>query len=464
MREMSSEVRHKRRHRSPSCSSPEIRRKVSHKVNYSDNSSSKYEKKMAKGKYSQKVPSEDLSDSSSDHGGDRNSVKKKKKCRHRRLNTKSSETEEEIHTVSKSNTSQAYRLDDRQKSKMDEVRSRPRETENSRSNHRKEQHRSSEHRPSDHSLRRERYNEEDDGRKRDGGGGRSSDKRIDSSNAEHRAHKNSTTQDHRGDGRDRRRNVGEDNHRESNRRMQEDDDTRRNRSNAGEGSRSGSSRGRVPSEGNHVSDYDRNRPIKKEPGLNNDESENYEWGSKATGGPRSGNNVKKEEVDKDKPNFGLSGKLTEDTNMVNGVVIKYNEPPEARKPRRRWRLYVFKGEENLPTLYLHRQSAFLIGRDRKVCDIPVDHPSCSKQHAAFQFRLVPYQRPNGTMGKRVRPYIIDLESSNGTYVNNNRIDPKKYVELLERDVVKFGYSSREYVLLHEQSKESDADDDDVVGT
>lgn len=63
-------------------------------------------------------------------------------------------------------------------------------------------------------------------------------------------------------------------------------------------------------------------------------------------------------------------------------------------------------------------------------------------------------------GRRIRPYLIDLESANGTFINNKKIEPKKYVELLERDVIKFGFSSREYVLLHENSKE-DAQDDDV---
>lgn len=52
-----------------------------------------------------------------------------------------------------------------------------------------------------------------------------------------------------------------------------------------------------------------------------------------------------------------------------------------------------------------------------------------------------------------------MESANGTYLNNNKIDEKKYYELKERDVVKFGYSSREYVLLHEHSKDSENDDD-----
>lgn len=67
---------------------------------------------------------------------------------------------------------------------------------------------------------------------------------------------------------------------------------------------------------------------------------------------------------------------------------------------------------------------------------------------------------NFVVGKRVRPYLIDLDSANGTYINNKRIDSKKYVELLEKDVIKFGYSSREYVLLHENSKD-EAQDDDV---
>jgi len=87
-------------------------------------------------------------------------------------------------------------------------------------------------------------------------------------------------------------------------------------------------------------------------------------------------------------NFGLSGKLLEDTNTFNGVVVKYSEPQEARKPKTKWRLYVFKGNEELPILYIHRQSAFLLGRDRKVADIPLDHPSCSKQVSNYTITLV----------------------------------------------------------------------------
>nr|XP_020489156.1 smad nuclear-interacting protein 1 [Labrus bergylta] len=159
----------------------------------------------------------------------------------------------------------------------------------------------------------------------------------------------------------------------------------------------------------------------------------------------------------EKPNFGLSGALTEDTNTFRGVVIKYNEPPEARIPKRRWRLYPFKNDEPLPVMYIHRQSAYLLGRQRKIADIPIDHPSCSKQHAVFQYRLVEFTRADGTSGRRVRPYIIDLGSGNGTYLNNQRIESQRYYELKEKDVIKFGFSSREYVLLHEFSDTAEVD-------
>jgi len=63
----------------------------------------------------------------------------------------------------------------------------------------------------------------------------------------------------------------------------------------------------------------------------------------------------------------------------------------------------------------------------------------------------------------VLPYIIDLGSANGTFINNQRIDPERYYELRENDVLKFAFSTREYVLLHEESAGSllkAGDDDD----
>ncbi|KAL6544440.1 hypothetical protein OROMI_023302 [Orobanche minor] len=156
--------------------------------------------------------------------------------------------------------------------------------------------------------------------------------------------------------------------------------------------------------------------------------------------------------EKQKPSFELSGKLAAETNRVRGVTLLFNEPPEARLPDTRWRLYVFKGGEVLnEPLYVHRQSYYLFGRERRVADIPTDHPSCSKQHAVLQYRQVEEENRDGIMSKRVRPYLMDLGSTNGTFINDNQMEPQRYYELFEKDTIKFGNSSREYVLLHENS-------------
>lgn len=97
--------------------------------------------------------------------------------------------------------------------------------------------------------------------------------------------------------------------------------------------------------------------------------------------------------------------------------------------------FEFQGEDVLQPLYIHRQSAYLVGRDRKIADFPVDHPSCSKQHAVFQYRSIPFER-EGHLGRRTVLYIIDLGSSNGTYLNGERIEAQRYYELKEQDIVK----------------------------
>jgi len=160
-------------------------------------------------------------------------------------------------------------------------------------------------------------------------------------------------------------------------------------------------------------------------------------------------------VDKTKPNMALSGLLAAETNTVKAVdgtstVLKYNEPPEARKPVLGWRLYVFKGAEQVELLHIHRQSAYLIGRDRLVADIAVDHPSCSKQHAAIQYRYVQEKDELGTSKGVIKPFVIDLESTNKTFVNDEAIPAARYYELKTGDVIKFGLSTREYVILHDE--------------
>jgi smad nuclear-interacting protein 1 len=51
----------------------------------------------------------------------------------------------------------------------------------------------------------------------------------------------------------------------------------------------------------------------------------------------------------------------------------------------------------------------------------------------------------------IRPYLLDLESINGTFLNGERMEGSRYYELLAKDVVTFGMSSREFILLHDKA-------------
>ena len=156
------------------------------------------------------------------------------------------------------------------------------------------------------------------------------------------------------------------------------------------------------------------------------------------------------------PNFGLSGALAAETNTVNGVTLVYTEPVDkAPPPATKYRMYVFKDGHLLKDaepLRVHRQSYYLFGRDRAVADIPTDHPSCSKQHAVLQYRSRSrYDDDAGLYVTESTPYLMDLEATNGTFINGERLDPRRYYQLLQKDCVKFGASTREYVLLAEDA-------------
>ena len=157
------------------------------------------------------------------------------------------------------------------------------------------------------------------------------------------------------------------------------------------------------------------------------------------------------EVEKQKPNFAPTGRLAAETNTVENtsIVLKYNEPPEARlpPPSSPWRLFVFKGSELLESLSLFERSCWLFGRERAVVDFPTEHPSCSKQHAVLQFRYTEKKNEWGEKKGAVKPYLIDLESANGTKINGETLPQSRYVGLVTGDVITFGDSSREYVLM-----------------
>ncbi|KAI9218390.1 SMAD/FHA domain-containing protein [Blastocladiella britannica] len=162
----------------------------------------------------------------------------------------------------------------------------------------------------------------------------------------------------------------------------------------------------------------------------------------------------------EQPNFATSGMLARVANTVvvrdraapNGaraVVRKYHEPSEAAIATRPWTLVVFDpkaDDKAAPDIMdLKAKSAYMFGRDDQLADVFLTHSHASSQHAVLQFRKV--SRLTAPHQKKIRPYLIDLESTNGSYLNKSKVGPARYVELKPKDVFTFGPGSREYVIM-----------------
>lgn len=139
---------------------------------------------------------------------------------------------------------------------------------------------------------------------------------------------------------------------------------------------------------------------------------------------------------RERPDFKPSGILARYQNHREGVPLLYSEPSDASRPLTLWRLHVFREDEDLDPIDL-KNSWMLFGRADEICDQILSHPSISKQHAVIQFR----RRKNAAV-----PYLIDLDSTNGTRLNGVQIEGRRYYELKHQDIVTFGKSKREYVL------------------
>ncbi|KAJ4365789.1 hypothetical protein N0V83_008410 [Neocucurbitaria cava] len=158
---------------------------------------------------------------------------------------------------------------------------------------------------------------------------------------------------------------------------------------------------------------------------------------------------------KEKPNFKTTGALAKHANRVEGtkISLKYHEPAEARKPpsSQPWRIFVFKSDDVVDTIEIWQKSCWLLGRSHEVVDYVLEHPSSSGQHAVIQFRYIQktVEDDYGVKSKRgkVKPYIIDLESSNGTELNGKTVEASRYFELRDKDILKFAGSEREYVVM-----------------
>lgn len=125
------------------------------------------------------------------------------------------------------------------------------------------------------------------------------------------------------------------------------------------------------------------------------------------------------------------------------MAMKYEPPAWAADGRNAFSLTleVIKSGVVMETVTLPPkgdQSFAVVGRMEPVCDLVLQHPSISRQHAVLQFDAT------GAL------FLRDLRSTHGTFINKKRIDASDYVRVHVGDVLVFGESTRLYAVTGDE--------------
>eukprot|EP01006_Ploeotia_vitrea_P018086 TRINITY_DN49350_c0_g1_i1.p1 TRINITY_DN49350_c0_g1~~TRINITY_DN49350_c0_g1_i1.p1 ORF type:complete len:384 (+),score=32.54 TRINITY_DN49350_c0_g1_i1:24-1175(+) len=112
-------------------------------------------------------------------------------------------------------------------------------------------------------------------------------------------------------------------------------------------------------------------------------------------------------------------------------------PQWAAIPRKGWYLEVHKGRDMIEHIDIDSTAYFLFGRNASVCDYTLEHPSLSRVH----FAIVHHK--NG------EPFVIDLRSGHGTFLNDEKLEPTQPTKLTPGSSIRAGASTRHYVVVYD---------------
>lgn len=146
--------------------------------------------------------------------------------------------------------------------------------------------------------------------------------------------------------------------------------------------------------------------------------------------------------------------------------LPYNEPTWSTVPTQPYSLSVIKNGIIVQEVQLSNKPFHVFGR-LPSCDIQLEHPSISRYHAVLQYRPPENKNKNDSgetegdstssselnliSSVSVNPkeegfYVYDLGSTHGTQVNKTKIQPRCFYRLRLGQMVKFGGSSRIFLL------------------
>ena len=103
-------------------------------------------------------------------------------------------------------------------------------------------------------------------------------------------------------------------------------------------------------------------------------------------------------------------------------------------------LEVLKSGSISGSIPLDERTRYTLGRNGDLCDLALEHPSVSRVHAILQFHSTG------------RLFLYDMGSTHGSFWNTKRVKPFVYVPVRLGDQLRFGESTRIYVLCSEDQR------------
>jgi len=121
--------------------------------------------------------------------------------------------------------------------------------------------------------------------------------------------------------------------------------------------------------------------------------------------------------------------------MAQFTVEDYYPPEWSSLPMHSYYFEIIKEGNLLGKLSIRHKPFNLIGRLEDLCDVHIDNPMVSRKHAVLQAKKDDHHL-----------YLMDLGSQHGTFVNKTKMPAHTYKKLEPFDGLKFGVSSRVFIL------------------
>ena len=166
----------------------------------------------------------------------------------------------------------------------------------------------------------------------------------------------------------------------------------------------------------------------------------------------------KKKINKEQPNWNIHALYSDRQLVKKKKLTKYFLPFDSFTPTSHSDYIIHFASPNADIVtYELKDAATLIGRD-SFCDIKVDQKNISGQHCVIQFRKV---RIDVNKSKpEIVPYIFDIGSKNGTYLDGNKIPSKQYVQLFDGDEISFDLSGKSGIMtVHKRSTDESSESD-----